>query len=518
MSDPPRTRLIESLRRQLLRPDLEDAERLALAEALSRRLADAVEDGERDAADEAIALLATLTADDGTPASALASAARGLSSAHYRLRVEQERDDRQTARILRGLRELAGRPHAPPAARLALADALEQEVSAQCWADDWTAAQAGLAELRENARASGRVQAVEPLARALTAAVCCACTLRASWGGRREWLDELRRLSAAWPRSGPIRVALAEALGRELVVAIEVGQHILAHTLLMEIRDAMAAIGAAPLGQLPEALCAAVLKAVRAGRRALAAECLDRVRALTTLPNAVQVHGDQLAEAMFCCFVWATGEDGPADAEALLADLRAIAGRTGGTRVQRFYLAKAIYNRHHEAGDARDWARCDALLDELRWLARGTDDDDLREVFVQALGNAHYDAWHCGQVTRAERAFQELGRVVEQGHATPGQRLEVAKALHRRHADAIDAGDTQRASEHLDALLALRAAEGVDDHVRFEIGDALAVHYAYALQGADVGRARACRGALEGLCREADDDADLQGLIDELIS
>ena len=68
---------------------------------------------------------------------------------------------------------------------------------------------------------------------------------------------------------------------------------------------------------------------------------------------------------MFCCFVWAAGEQGPADPEALLADLREIAGRADSSRTQRFYLAKALYNRHHDAGDARDWARCDELLDEL---------------------------------------------------------------------------------------------------------------------------------------------------------
>ena len=503
------------LGRAVLSPGLAADERRRLAEVLGGQLSDVVADDRAFELDLILDALEDRMHSAQSPET-MSALARGLCDAHFELVVGQELHDHRSQRLLSIMRKLVSGPEVSVAAQLALADTLACEIGADCWAGAWTTALQLLDELRGVVVGLG-VEGDEPLADALSAVVYCAASDRPDWGGRVGLLAELRRVVNAAPQSAPKRAALAEALSRELVLAVSNDQHVLCYTLLLEIHDAVGDLCDVPLGLMPETLCAAVLKAARARRFKLALACLEAVRVIVERPEATRSQRDLLAEAIFCCFVRLKGDD-KACAEGLLSDLRQLANGPESSPTQRLYFAHAVANQHFDAGESRDWSSCDRLLDELRWLVRSYPEEDaLCDEFAQMLGTTHYDAWRRGQVTRAERAFVELYRYATRDGVTTVQRRQLAKALNRRHADATETDDWERADGILRQLRSMAAHAAADDAIRYEYGDAITLAYQAGCSALDLVRVRMCREAFESLCATADDDRELRALMDSTL-
>ncbi len=205
------------------------------------------------------------------------------------------------------------------------------------------------------------------------------------------------------------------------------------------------------LYQWPGRLAATLLGSPLSGeyRGALVEKSQELAR---ELPGIVRL----LSMALFNTLNKAREADDREQREALLDELRALAGNHPDEPALRESLAMALFNTLYHAKEDSDLARCDTLLEELRALARNHPDQPvLRKLLAEALVTTHIHAKEANDLERRDTLLKELHALARDHPNEPALRKALAMALFNTFNQAKDENDLERRDALLDELRAL---------------------------------------------------------------
>jgi hypothetical protein len=173
-----------------------------------------------------------------------------------------------------------------------------------------------------------------------------------------------------------------------------------------------------------------------------------------------------LAKGLFNILIYAKGEHDLTRRDALLEELRMLADRYPQDIAVRKQFAKSLFNTLNEAKDEHDLAQRDALLEELRLLAgRYPQDAAVRENLAMALYNTHIDAKDEQDLARWDALLEELRLLASRNPQDAAVRESQAMALLNTFNDAMEKRNWVYRNALLEELRALASAYPDDETV-----------------------------------------------------
>jgi hypothetical protein len=311
----------------------------------------------------------------------------------------------------------------------------------------------------------------------------------------RAWLDRRRREAVRTETEGLI-LALARS-----VTAIDQSKRPYAAALFGLWDDARRQ----NLGPLPLALCDAA-ESLFGGRLPSSAPLIEGAkRARESREPGL---GSILAAALFNTLQDAKEEDDLPRRDALLAELRALARAYPDDAAVRELLAKGLYNTLHNAKAENDLARRNALLEELRALARDYPQDAAaREPLAKGLYNTLNDVKAEGDLRRRDPLLAELRALAGTYPDDAAVREELAKGLVYTLNDAKEEDDLRRRDALLAELRAVAQAYPDDAALRMPLAVGLFNTLNDVKAEGDLRRRDALLGELRALASTYRDDA-----------
>ena len=153
--------------------------------------------------------------------------------------------------------------------------------------------------------------------------------------------------------------------------------------------------------------------------------------------------------------------------DALLDELRTLAKQWPDDAAVREALAKGLYNTLNDSKAENDLTRRDALLDELRALAKQWPDDAaVRRQLAMGLFNTLNSAKEENDLTRRDALLDELRTLAKQWPDDAAVREALAKGLYRMLNDTKAENDLTRRDALLDELRTLATAYPEDKRIQ----------------------------------------------------
>ncbi len=235
---------------------------------------------------------------------------------------------------------------------------------------------------------------------------------------------------------------------------------------------------------------------------------LEELRALAGAhPEDAAVRA-QLARGLFATVNYAKNEDDLARRDALLEELRALAGAHPEDAGVRAQLARGLFNTQAEAKAEDDLARRDALLVELRALAGAHPEDaGVREPLARGLFNTLNQAKAEDDLARRDALLVELRALARAHPEDAAVREPLASGLVNTQIDAKAEDDLARRDALLEELRALAGAYPEDAAVREPLARGLSATLNDAKAEDDLARRDALLEELRALAGAHPEDA-----------
>jgi len=209
--------------------------------------------------------------------------------------------------------------------------------------------------------------------------------------------------------------------------------------------------------------------------------------------------------------------------DALLQELRDLAGQYPDDPAVREQLARGLFNTLNQAKEEKDLNRRDALLKELRDLAgQYPDDPAVREQLARGLVNTLNQAKEEKDLNRRDALLKELRDLAGQYPDDPAVREGLARGLFNTLIDAKEAKDLNRRDALLKELRDLAGQYPDDPAVRKRLAMGLFNTLIDAKEEKDLNRRDALLKELRDLAGKYPDDPAVReqlamGLVNTLI-
>jgi hypothetical protein len=235
---------------------------------------------------------------------------------------------------------------------------------------------------------------------------------------------------------------------------------------------------------------------------------LEELRALAGAHPGDAAVRENLAAGLFNTLYHAKAQHDLARRGALLDELRALAAAHPEDAAVREKLAMGLFNTLNHAKAEGDLARCCALLDELRALAAAHPADAaVREGLAVGLFNTLNHAKEEGDLARRDALHAELRALAAAHPADVAVREQLAKGLFNTLYHAEAENDLARRDALLAELRALAAAHPADDAVREQLAKGLFNTLNHAKAEDDLARRDALLAELRALAATHPADA-----------
>lgn len=144
---------------------------------------------------------------------------------------------------------------------------------------------------------------------------------------------------------------------------------------------------------------------------------------------------------------------------------------------ERLKRAKGLFKNHLDAVKAQEWGKADAVLSEMRKLAKQhTDDAAVRECLAMVLFNAHVDVGNAQEWGKADALLSKLRKLKTKHPNDAKVREQLAKALVNAQEFACNENKESTAT---DLLTELRQVVACSQGNSLEWLLYLALHYNY---------------------------------------
>jgi hypothetical protein len=215
-----------------------------------------------------------------------------------------------------------------------------------------------------------------------------------------------------------------------------------------------------------------------------------------------------LSAGLFNTLIYAKAEDDLARRDALLDQLRGLARDYPDDAAVREQLARGLLNTLVDAKAEDDLARRDALLDEQRALAHDYPNDaTVRERLAEGLFNTLNDAKAEDDLARRNALLDELRALAHDYPNDATVRERLAQGLFNTLNDATAQGDLAGRNALLDELRSLAHDYPDDAAVRAPLASSLVNTLVYVKAEDDLARRDALLDQLRALARDYPDDA-----------